>query len=86
LIDKIGDFAKFYFAGAGTAVFGTERQRGAVREVSSYLRRVVADPQRGIETIAEDLRFSIHGLSRITGRIEIEEVLGEIFSRLCVGK
>jgi tRNA modification GTPase len=86
LIDKIEEFAKFYFAGAGAAVFGTERQRRAVRDVCSSLRRVLDDPHRGVETIAEDLRFAVYGLSRLTGRIEIEEVLGEIFSRLCVGK
>ncbi len=86
LIAKIEEFATAYFAGAGRAVFGTERQRGAVREVFSALRDVLSDPHRAIETIAEDLRFAHHALGRLTGQIEVEEVLGEIFSRLCVGK
>jgi tRNA modification GTPase len=36
--------------------------------------------------IAEDLRRAAAAMDRVAGRIGVEEVLGEIFSRLCVGK
>jgi len=35
---------------------------------------------------AEELRQSIQGLGRITGRIDIEEVLDELFRSFCIGK
>ena len=38
------------------------------------------------ELMAEDLRFAAQALGRITGRIDVEDVLGAIFARFCVGK
>lgn len=35
---------------------------------------------------AEELRTASDAIGRITGRIEVEELLGAIFSRFCVGK
>jgi tRNA modification GTPase len=35
---------------------------------------------------AEDIRIAARHLSLLTGRIEIEEILGEIFSNFCIGK
>ena len=38
------------------------------------------------ELVAQDLRLTIHHLSSILGEISSDEVLGNIFSRFCVGK
>ena len=38
------------------------------------------------ELRAEDLRVAAHALGRITGRVDVEDVLGEIFGRFCIGK
>ncbi len=38
------------------------------------------------ELRAEDLRRAAHALGRLTGRVDVEEVLGEIFGRFCIGK
>ena len=38
------------------------------------------------ELRAEDLRLAAHALGRITGRVDVEDVLGEIFARFCIGK
>ncbi|MCF8462653.1 MAG: tRNA uridine-5-carboxymethylaminomethyl(34) synthesis GTPase MnmE [Rickettsiaceae bacterium] len=35
---------------------------------------------------AEDIRFAVSKLEFITGKIEVDEILGEIFSNFCVGK
>jgi tRNA modification GTPase len=35
---------------------------------------------------AEDLRMSIRAISNITGKITVDEILGEIFSNFCIGK
>ena len=38
------------------------------------------------ELRAEDLRLAAQALGRITGRVDVEDVLGEIFARFCIGK
>lgn len=35
---------------------------------------------------AEELRLASDDLGRLTGRIDVEDLLGEIFSRFCIGK
>jgi tRNA modification GTPase len=44
------------------------------------------DVAADIELRAEDLRQAAHAVGRITGRVDVEDILGEIFSRFCVGK
>jgi tRNA modification GTPase len=36
--------------------------------------------------IAEELRLAVRALGRVTGRVDIEEVLGEVFKNFCIGK
>lgn len=38
------------------------------------------------ELAGEDVRLAVRALEELTGRIDVEEVLGEIFSRFCIGK
>ncbi|HEY7669950.1 MAG TPA: tRNA uridine-5-carboxymethylaminomethyl(34) synthesis GTPase MnmE [Hyphomicrobium sp.] len=46
----------------------------------------MADLQRDVELRAEDLRLASQALGRITGRVDVEDILGEIFGRFCIGK
>ena len=41
---------------------------------------------RGIDLFAEELRLAQQQLSRITGIFNADDLLGEIFSRFCIGK
>ncbi len=38
------------------------------------------------ELRAEDLRQAAHALGRITGRVDVEDILDQVFSRFCIGK
>ncbi|MBL8659899.1 MAG: tRNA uridine-5-carboxymethylaminomethyl(34) synthesis GTPase MnmE [Rhodospirillales bacterium] len=40
----------------------------------------------GAELVAEDLRCAAEALGRITGRVDVEEILDRIFREFCIGK
>lgn len=64
------------------------RHYEALKNVSDSLQRVLDGFRDGIPTvlIATDVRQAIYWLGQITGRITPEDILGEIFSRFCIGK
>ena len=39
-----------------------------------------------LEILAEELRYAHNSLSEITGEFSSDDLLGEIFSRFCIGK
>lgn len=54
----------------------------AVTDIDAFL---AGDPE-AIELRAEDIRRAAHAIGRITGRVDVEDVLDQIFSRFCIGK
>ena len=69
----------------GQAVpFTRERHRAAVVESGAALRRFLAGAE--VELAAEDLRLAARALGRITGRIDVEELLDVVFRDFCIGK
>ena len=38
------------------------------------------------DTAAEDLRLATRQLGMIVGKVDVEEILGSIFSDFCIGK
>jgi len=50
------------------------------------LTTFLASPLEEVELRAEDLRRAAVSLGRITGAVDVEDVLGEIFGRFCIGK
>lgn len=61
-----------------------ERHRQAVGEACAALERVGGAELP--ELAAEDLRLAARALGRITGRVEVEEVLDVVFRDFCIGK
>ena len=86
LLDAIADLAEERMAPAEPAVLTLERHRQAFQEAREALSSALAPEAAEAELIAEDLRRAAAALDRVVGRIGVEDVLGEIFSRLCVGK
>jgi tRNA modification GTPase len=86
LLDVITELAEERMASREPALLTLERHRrgfqDARRALASALEPDAAEP----ELIAEDLRRAASAMDRIVGRIGVEDVLGEIFARLCVGK
>ena len=68
------------------------RHRSAVEETAACLRRFLAGSQdvgaadARVELLAEDLRLGARALGRITGRIDVEELLDVVFRDFCIGK
>ncbi len=86
LLDAVADLAEERMAGPAPALVVLERHRIAFADALAGLQRALDPAQQELELVAEDLRLAARALERIAGRIDVEEVLGDIFSRLCVGK
>lgn len=91
----IGDLKKQLTASVGTGrldnpqyIVTNARHYDALRNVSESLQRVLDGFRDGIPTvlIATDVRQAIYYLGLITGKISPEDILGEIFSKFCIGK
>jgi tRNA modification GTPase len=86
LLDAIADVAEEEMGGQEPSLIAQERHRLAFADALDALERALDPRAEELELVAEDLRLAARALERIVGRIDIEEVLGDIFSRLCVGK
>lgn len=62
------------------------RYRQHLNNCVAALEAFLAGTPADIELRAEELRTAAHALGRITGRVDVEDVLGAIFARFCIGK
>lgn len=68
------------------------RHRAGLEECRDALDRALALSRRrtkansGTEMIAEDVRLAVRALGRITGRVDVEDVLDVVFRDFCIGK
>jgi tRNA modification GTPase len=61
-----------------------ERYRKSLQEALLYLGDF--DLHQNIELAAEDLRMAARSIGKITGKVEVDNILEVIFSRFCIGK
>jgi tRNA modification GTPase len=73
-------------AARDSAMVTRERHRRALEQACAALARAAADAVKGPELIAEDLRLALRAVGRITGRVDVEELLDLIFMEFCIGK
>jgi tRNA modification GTPase len=74
------------WSGSGEGLFmARERHLQALQRAQSHVERVsIHMPQ--LELVAEELRLAQGALASITGEFTADDLLGEIFSRFCIGK
>ncbi|MCB0837768.1 MAG: tRNA uridine-5-carboxymethylaminomethyl(34) synthesis GTPase MnmE [Bacteroidetes bacterium] len=70
------------------AVISNVRHLTALRKAAAALEEVQQGLEMGItgDLLAIDIRTVLHYIGEITGEISTDEVLGNIFSRFCIGK
>ena len=69
---------------AGPPALTRPRHRAALTEALAALDRVLA--AAAPELLAENLRLAMRAVGRITGRVDVEEVLDFVFRDFCIGK
>ena len=83
----LAGFARDALSAAEPALVTRERHRAALQETAEALARALAVGRSGQEElIAEELRLAARALGRLTGRVDVEDVLDVIFRDFCIGK
>jgi tRNA modification GTPase len=62
------------------------RHRHALREALGHLQHGLTAPASNPELLAEDLRLAMRAIGRITGQVDVEELLDFVFRDFCIGK
>ncbi|MFA5899209.1 MAG: tRNA uridine-5-carboxymethylaminomethyl(34) synthesis GTPase MnmE [Hyphomicrobium sp.] len=86
LVEQIGRMAHERVGDPASPAITRERYRANLMQCMHALQTFMNSPLHEHELRAEDLRTAIQALGRITGRVDVEHVLGEIFGRFCIGK
>lgn len=87
LAAALSAYAKTYFAATESAVITRARHRQALEETVAALDRALAgDHANDEELVAEELRAAATTLGRLTGRVDVEDILEVIFRDFCIGK
>jgi tRNA modification GTPase len=70
----------------GEGVFMARRRHlEALEQARSHLAAAM-QAAVSLEVVAEELRLAHRALGTITGEVSADDLLGEIFSRFCIGK
>ena len=84
ILDRIYEFICERFTSNSNLLITRSRYREALQEVMENLQHFSFDKE--IELTAEDIRLAARALGKITGRIEVNEILDKIFGDFCIGK
>jgi len=86
LIGRLADMVAEHYSSIEPALVSRDRHRKALEECCDELVRSGQARGSGLELEAEHMRLAARALGRLTGRIDVEDLLGAIFSEFCIGK
>lgn len=86
LVEALVKFAADFFGTTEGALVTRARQRDLLVRASDSLRRSLELVEEGEELAAEELRAAAYALGRLLGRVDVEDVLGAVFQKFCIGK
>ena len=83
---KIAEAVKLRTRGGEASLITTVRHRQHIQGAADAIQDFQQGDKTDLELRAEDLRRASHDMGRLVGRVDAEEILGEIFGRFCIGK
>jgi tRNA modification GTPase len=91
IVAELARYAEGFLAAAESALVTRTRHRHALEEVLAGLRRATGGHVAGQKEVqedllAEELRSAATALGRLTGRVDVEDILDVIFRDFCIGK
>lgn len=84
LLKALEDQIQDRFAAGSTMSLTRARHRHALEEAMEHMQRSFQAPLP--ELIAEDVRMAVRAIGKITGKIDVEDLLDMIFKDFCIGK
>ena len=84
LMEELRLKAEQMMVGNGSPIISRQRHRESLAACHKALVRfgLANEP----ELAAEELRHAVHALGRITGRVDVEDILDLVFQEFCIGK
>lgn len=86
LLEAIARRAALRIGDLEAPVLTRERHREHLTRCLTALVQCAGGPAEETELRADDMRQAAFALGRLTGRIDVEDVLDQVFSRFCIGK
>ena len=84
ITDKLYAYFNDIYSSSSAQLITRQRYREALKKCLENLRRF--NLHKEIELSAEDIRLACREIGKITGRVEVDEILDKIFSSFCIGK
>jgi tRNA modification GTPase len=89
LLQKLTTHARNHLGASEPALVTRQRHRRALEDTLAALKRANSEDvgkDGREEIIAEELRLAARALGRLTGRVDVEDILDVIFRDFCIGK
>jgi tRNA modification GTPase len=84
LVSELGRRAGAMMASGDQPAMTRARHRAALEDCAGLLAQ--SRTAQAVELKSEELRLAVRALGRITGRVDVEDVLDRIFGEFCIGK
>ena len=84
LMEELRSKAEQMMVGNGSPIISRQRHRESLAACHEALVRCGLANES--ELAAEELRHAVHALGRITGRVDVEDILDLVFQEFCIGK
>jgi tRNA modification GTPase len=86
LLTMLEEFLAAAFSIHESVLITRERHRHLLSNCHQALGRALAEPSEREDVVAEELRLAARDLGRLTGSVDVEDVLDVIFRDFCIGK